>query len=219
VNYAKYLPICYHLAVEETTDHLNSRILPRARPLRGQLGSKGTRQGDVRRRETDQRESIEKVGRISFNPKFRSNSARERPRLPSPPPGFSSSPFWESRDGTNEIPALIRSSWKRAAGDDEGSDRPANRAFRIALVDPRYRQRSAEVAAGVTTTFVRAIPPTRVRSLSPGSEAGEPREGEADGRANGIEKCPRAPLAVREKRARGHACVRAHVRGPRHACV
>jgi len=42
------------------------------------------------------------------------------------PPGFFSSPFWESRDGTNEIPALIRSSWKRAAGDDEGSDRPAS---------------------------------------------------------------------------------------------
>jgi hypothetical protein len=26
VNYTNYLPICYHLAVEETTDHLNSQI-------------------------------------------------------------------------------------------------------------------------------------------------------------------------------------------------
>jgi len=60
-------------------------------------------------------ESIEKVGRVSFNPEFRSNSAR----FP-----FSPSPFRKSQDGTNEIPALIRSSWKRAAGDDEGSDRP-----------------------------------------------------------------------------------------------
>jgi hypothetical protein len=99
------------------------------------------------------------------------------------------------RRGLRSAGQLIERSASRSSIRDIGSARP------------RLRR--------VTTTFVRAIPPTRVRSLPPGSEAGEPREGEADGRANGIEKCPRAPLAVREKRARGHACVRAHVRGPR----
>lgn len=55
----------------------------------------------------------------------------------------------------------------------------------------------------VTATFVRAIPPTRrslLRSLASKRKKG-----------NRIKKYQRVPLVVREKRARGHACVRAYV--------
>lgn len=76
-----------------------------------------------------------------------------------------------------------------------------NRAFRIALVDPGYRQRSAEVHGGSRRRSLERFH-LRDRSLSR-------REARKEG--NGIEKCPRAPLVVREKRARGHACVRAYV--------
>lgn len=69
----------------------------------------------------------------------------------------------------------------------------------------------------VTATFVRAIPPTRLRSRSRSFSQNEPfGEGEVRWTAGERNRKMSAGTVsrAREKRARGHACVRAYVYGP-----